>query len=42
MKKTTLQIVVAFLLLFAMTSCYTLEYNVGRGAQTGVEVRTTI
>jgi hypothetical protein len=32
-------LIVTFGLLFLMTSCYTYTFNVGEGAQTGLEVK---
>lgn len=37
MKKTISSTLLVLLLIFSVSSCYTLEYNVGRGAQTGIE-----
>ena len=39
MKKKSLRVIVALFLVFSVSSCFTLEYNVGRGAQTGVEFK---
>ncbi len=38
MKRTILNLLVVISLSLVMTSCYTLTYNVGNGAQTGVEI----
>jgi hypothetical protein len=39
MKKTLLNLVLVFGLTVMMTSCYTYTMSIGKGAQTGVEVR---
>jgi len=39
MKKKAFSLFSALILLFAVSSCYTLEYTVGKGAQTGVETK---
>ena len=39
MKKNLFKPIVAIALAFTLTSCFTLQYNVGSGAQTGVEVK---
>lgn len=39
MKKFTLNLVLVTAVAFLMSSCYTLTYTVGKGAQSGVEVK---
>jgi len=39
MKKTTLSLALFFGLTLLMSSCYTYTFSVGKGAQTGVEVK---
>ena len=39
MKRTILNSAVVAVLLFTMTSCYTLTYTVGSGPKTGVEIK---
>lgn len=39
MKKTVLNFAFLLGISFFMTSCYTLTYSVGKGAQSGVEVK---
>ena len=39
MKKKIVTLSLSLLLLFSMSSCYTLEYSVGAGASTGLEVK---
>ncbi len=39
MKKKVLSLSLSFLLLASVSSCYTLQYNVGNGAQTGLELK---
>ena len=39
MKKTVFNFAFVFVMSVLMTSCYTLTYSVGEGAQTGVEVK---
>jgi hypothetical protein len=39
MKKVVLNFALVVGMSLMMTSCYTLTYNVGKGAQTGVEVK---
>ncbi|MEM6298038.1 MAG: Bor family protein [Bacteroidota bacterium] len=39
MKRTFLTLVSAIILSVLMSSCYTLTYSVGEGAQTGIEVK---
>ncbi len=39
MKKHLAKISLILVMSFVMTSCYTYTYNVGKGAQTGVEVK---
>jgi hypothetical protein len=39
MKRTILNSAVVAVLLFTMTSCYTLTYTVGSGPKTGIEVK---
>lgn len=39
MKKTVFNLVCVLALLFSMTSCYTYTMEVGKGPQTGVEVK---
>ena len=39
MKKITLKLIALSFVMLFLNSCYTISYNVGKGAQTGIEVR---